>query len=89
MNQPNEYYTWDKLRRSIGSDRRITAREILDKIFGVLPFFKSKKELVEDEFDGYALTHSIPSEKYADVKEFFATYVTDKDVRRAIEDRKF
>ena len=33
MNQPNEYYTWDKLRRSIGSDRRITAREILDKIF--------------------------------------------------------
>ena len=25
----------------------------------------------------------------ADVKEFFATYVTDKDVRRAIEDRKF
>ena len=89
MNQPNEYYTWDKLRRSIGSDRRITAREILDKIFGVLPFFKSKKELVEDEFEGYALTHSIPSEKYADVKEFFATYVTDKDVRRAIEDRKF
>ena len=72
MNQPNEYYTWDKLRRSIGSDRRITAREILDKIFGVLPFFKSKKELVEDEFEGYALTHSIPSEKYADVKEFFA-----------------
>lgn len=89
MNQPNEYYTWDKLRRSIGSDRRITAREILDKIFGALPFFKSKKELVEDEFEGYALTHSIPSEKYADVKEFFATYVTDKDVRRAIEDRKF
>ena len=45
--------------------------------------------MVEDEFEGYALTHSIPSEKYADVKEFFATYVTDKDVRRAIEDRKF
>lgn len=39
--------------------------------------------------NAYALTHSIPSEKYADVKEFFATYVTDKDVRRAIEDRKF
>ena len=56
MNQPNEYYTWDKLRHSIGSDRRITAREMLDKIFGVLPFFKSKKELVEDEFEGYALS---------------------------------
>ena len=89
MNQPNEFYTWDKLRRSIGSDRRITTREILDKIFGVLPFFKSKKQLVEDEFEGYALTHSIPADKFHEVKDFFSTYVTDKDVRRAIEDRKF
>ncbi len=89
MNQPSDFYTWDKLRRSIGSDRRITTREILDKIFGVLPFFKSKKQLVEDEFEGYALTHSIPADKYHEVKDFFSTYVTDKDVRRAIEDRKF
>ena len=89
MNRPNEYYTWERVRRSIGSDRHITIREIIDKIFGVLPFFKSKQELVEDEFEGYILTHSIPQERFSDIKEFFATYVTDKDVRRAIEDRKF
>ena len=89
MNRPNEYYTWERVRRSIGSDRHITIREIIDKIFGVLPFFKNKQELVEDEFEGYILTHSIPQERFSDIKEFFATYVTDKDVRRAIEDRKF
>ena len=59
------------------------------RLRGVLPFFKSKQELVEDEFEGYILTHSIPQERFSDIKEFFATYVTDKDVRRAIEDRKF
>ena len=44
---------------------------------------------MEDEFEGYVLTNDIPPEKYQDVKVFFAAYVTDKDVRRAIEDRKF
>lgn len=89
MNKPNEYYTWDKLRRAIGSDRRITTKEILDKIFGVLPFFKSKKELVQDEFEGYMLTRTIPQDKYWDVKQFFETYITDKDVRRTIEDGEY
>lgn len=89
MNKPNEYYTWEKLRRAIGSDRRITPNEILDKIFGTLPFFKSKKELLEDEFEAFTLTKSIPQEKYWDIKEFFSTYIIDKDVRRAIEDGKY
>ena len=89
MNKPNEYFTWDRVRRAIGSDRRITAKEILDKIFGVLPFFKSKKELVEDEFESFMLTKTISQEKFWDVKQFFETYITDKDVRRAIEDGEY
>ncbi len=89
MNKPNEYYTWDKLRRAIGSDRRITTREILDKIFGTLPFFKNKSQLIADEFESYTLTTNIPQEKYWDIKHFFEAYLMDKDVRRAIEDKKF
>ena len=89
MNKPNEYFTWDRVRKAIGSDRRITAKEILDKIFGVLPFFKSKKELVEDEFESFMLTKTISQEKFWDVKQFFETYITDKDVRRAIEDGEY
>lgn len=89
MNKPNEYYTWDKVRRAIGSDRRVTTKEIIDKIFGIIPFFKNKKELVEDDFEGYLLTKQIPQDKYFEVKEFFQTYITDKEVRRAIEDKKF
>ena len=89
MNKPNEYYTWDKIRRAIGSDRRVTTKEILDKIFGVLPFFKSKNELVEDEFEGYILTKKVSQDKYWETKQFFSTYITDKDVRRAIEDGEY
>lgn len=89
LNQPSEYYTWDKLRKATGVDRRITVREMIDKIFGRIPAFKSKKELVNDEFDNYLLTCGVPAGDYYDVRHFFETYLTDKDVRRAIEDKKY
>ncbi len=89
LNQPAEFYTWDKLRRATGVDRRVTVREMLDKIFGVIPGFKSKKELVSDEFDGYLLTCGVLAGDYYEIRRFFETYLTDKDVRRAIEDKKY
>lgn len=89
LDKPAEHFTWDKLRRATGVDRRVTVREILDKIFGLIPFFKSKQELVNDEFDSYLLTCDVPSGDYYEVKHFFETYLTDKEVRRAIEDKKY
>lgn len=89
LHKPAEFYTWDKLRRATGVDRRVTVREMLDKIFGAIPSFKSKKELVNDEFDGYLLTCGVPAGDYHEIRRFFETYLTDKDVRRAIEDKKF
>ena len=89
LDKSAEHYTWDKLRRATGVDRRVTVREMLDKIFGLIPGFKSKQELVNDEFDGFLLTCGVPAGDYYEVKRFFETYLTDKEVRRAIEDQKF
>ena len=89
LEKPVDYFTWDKLRRATGVDRRVTVREMLDKIFGAIPWFKSKKELVNDEFDSYMLTCGVSAGDYYEVRRFFETYLTDKDVRRAIEDKKY
>jgi type I restriction enzyme R subunit len=89
MNRPKEYYTWEKVRRAINADRRITVREILDKIFGAIPAFKTKQELIEDEFESFQLTQPVPSDKYYDYRKFFETYIADKEMRRIIEDEKF
>ena len=89
LNQPSEFFTWDKLRRATGVDRRVTVREMLDKIFGLIPAFKSKKELVSDEFDSYLLTCGVNSGDYYEVRRFFEVYLTDKEVRRVIEDGKY
>lgn len=87
FDKPDEYINMDKLRRSINIDRKISLREILDKVFGFIPGFKNKKELVEDEFEQFKQTSQIPTEKYYDIRNFFEVYITDKYVRRAFEDR--
>ncbi|MHB8255539.1 MAG: DEAD/DEAH box helicase family protein, partial [Acidiferrobacter sp.] len=42
FDKPEEYYTLDKLRKAAAVDRRLTLREILEKVFGLIPRFKSK-----------------------------------------------
>ncbi len=49
FDKPNEYFNLDKLRRAAGVDRRLSLKEILQKIFGLIPYFKSKDELLEDD----------------------------------------
>ncbi|MHB8276827.1 MAG: DEAD/DEAH box helicase family protein [Candidatus Humimicrobiaceae bacterium] len=87
FDKPDDYINMEKLRRAINIDRRVSLREIIDKVFGFIPGFKTKHELVEDEFVQFKQTCSIPSEKFYDVKNFFEVYLTDKFVRRVFEDR--
>jgi type I restriction enzyme R subunit len=94
LDQPAEYYTLDKLRRAAGVDRRLTLREILEKIFGLIPGFKSKDELLDDEFQKFILDQSPDAlSKHADaivaLKYFFKAYATDGCLRDIIEEGKF
>lgn len=87
--KPEDYLNMEKLRRFINIDRRVTLREIIDKIFGAITAFKTKRQLVEDEFEGFSLTHNIDPDKYYDIKNFFEAYLTDKEFRRIIEDQDY
>jgi type I restriction enzyme R subunit len=93
LNKPGEFFTLDKLRRAAGVDRRLTLHEILEKIFGLIPGFKSKDELLEDEFQKFLLDQ--PEDelaKHADaivaLKYFFKAYATDGRLRDIIEKRR-
>jgi type I restriction enzyme R subunit len=93
LNKPAEFFTLDKLRRAAGVDRRLSLREILEKIFGLIPYFKSKDELLEDEFQKFLLDQP-PEElaRHADaivaLKYFFKAYATDGRLRDIIEKRR-
>jgi len=84
--KPTEFYTLDKLRRAAAVDRRLTLREILEKIFGLIPRFKSKDELLEEEFSKFVADYK-PDEAEAmqALKTYFKAYATSDQVRHIIE----
>jgi type I restriction enzyme R subunit len=90
FDKPEEYYTLDKLRKAAAVDRRLTLREILEKIFGLIPRFKSKDELLEEEFAKF-VADAKPEEATAisGIKTYFKAYVTSDKVRHIIESRHF
>jgi len=90
FDKPEEYYNLDKLRKAAAVDRRLTLREILEKIFGLIPRFKSKDELLEEEFSKFVAdvkpqeTTAIPA-----MKSYFKAYVTSGTLRQIIDSRNY
>ena len=90
MEKPEEYYTLAKLRKAAAVDRRLTLREILEKVFDMIPRFKSKDELLEEEFDKFVTDHkpeeaqSIPA-----IRAYFKAYVTSDLTRHIVDSKSF
>lgn len=89
FNKPEDFFNLDKLRNAAKVDRRLTLREIIEKIFGFIPYFKSKDELLENEFEKFD-TRYLPDEQYFNyAKNFFKSYITDSEFRDIIENKKY
>ena len=90
FDKPDEYYTLDKLRKAAAVDRRLGLREILEKVFGLIPRFKSKDELLEEEFSKF-VADRVPEQPSAipAIKTYFKAYVTSNRVRDIIDSRQF
>jgi len=90
FDRPEEYYNLDKLRKAAAVDRRVTLREILEKVFGLIPRFKSKDELLEEEFAKF-VANIKPEEATAipAIKTYFKAYITSGRLRDIIDSRQF
>ncbi|MCX6162185.1 MAG: DEAD/DEAH box helicase family protein [Ignavibacteriae bacterium] len=89
LDKPEEYYNLEKLRDSMKVDRRLTLREIIEKVLGYIPYFKSKDELLEDEFDRFDTRYLPDEDSFIYAKNFFKSYITDTDFRNIIESKNF
>lgn len=89
LDKPEEYFTLDKLRRSIGLDRKLTTEELLLYIFDHIESIKTKNECLEEEFD--KLDNSLkPDESvFNDAKQFFQSYTSDSEYREIINNKRF
>jgi len=90
LDKPTEYFTLDKLRKAAGVDRRLGLREILEKVFGRIGHFKSKQELLEDEFNKFLLANKVEEvETLAAMRYFFKAYITDAPLRQILDSKRF
>jgi type I restriction enzyme R subunit len=91
FDKPNEYYSLEKLRKAADVDRKLGLKEILEKVFGLIPSFKSKDQLLEEEFAKFVadqnpdpeLSKSLPA-----IKNYFKAYVTDQRLRKILESKE-
>ncbi len=90
FDKPKEFYTLEKLRKAAAVDRRLGLREILEKIFGLIPRFKSKDELLEEEFSKFVADYKPEeAETIPALKNYFKAYATSGQIREIIETKQF
>ncbi|MCE7936295.1 restriction endonuclease subunit R [Candidatus Saccharibacteria bacterium CPR2] len=89
FDKPDDYFNLDKLRKSIKSDRRVSLREMIDKAFGNIPKFKSKDELLDEEFEKFVTIEKPDNDHLQVTKHYFKAYVTDPEIREIVESKEF
>lgn len=90
LDKPNEYFTLEKLRKAAGVDRRLGIKELLEKAFGLIPGFKSKNDILEDEFQKFILDyHPDCPEAIMAMKYYFKAYATDATLREIIDNKDY
>ncbi|MES2219414.1 MAG: DEAD/DEAH box helicase family protein [Acidobacteriota bacterium] len=90
FDKPSEFYTLEKLRKAAAVDRRLTLREILEKVFGLIPSFKSREDLLEEEFAKFVADRKpTDSDAMPAIKNYFKAYVSSDQIRHIIETKDF
>ena len=84
-NKPNLYMNLEKIKRTQNLDRNLTWREVLEYIFNLLPKFKSRNELLEDECDRFLSIYHPEAEQVPYIKNFIKAYATDSEFREIID----
>ena len=89
FDKPEEFYNLEKLRKAAAVDRRLSLREILEKIFGLIPRFKSRDELLEEEFAKFIADQPPDAAALPAIRNYFKAYATSGYLRDIIEKRQF
>ena len=75
-------------------DRRLSLQEILEKVFDKIPRFKSRDELLEEEFAKFVADHQPDGDEPQEteaipmIKAYFKAYATSEEVRQIVASRK-
>jgi type I restriction enzyme R subunit len=89
LDQPDQPYTLETLRKAVKADRNISLREMIKNILDDMPEFKSKDDLLEEAFAQFVAMYQPDTSDIVGIKNFFKAYVTDAEIREIVEKKQF
>ena len=89
LNKPNDYITVEKLKDTLGLDRKPKLRELILFALNHIDHIQSYDEVINNEFDSLDRVIGLDDVSYDLVKEVFQAYVIDKDFRYHLENKNY
>ena len=89
LDKPEEYFTLQKLEKSLELDRKLSVSELLLHAFGHIDRIKSKNECLEEDFEKLDDELNPSDDNFHDAKQFFESYAIDPEYREIIDSKKF
>jgi len=87
--KPELYLNLERIRKSENLDRRLTWRELLERIFGFIEIFKSKNDKLEEECEKL-ISICKPDSKYIPfIRNYLKAYVSDEHFRTLINNKDY
>ncbi len=85
LDRPTDYFTPEKLRKSLPIDRWVSFKEMMRKAFGEIDRIKPLDEKTEDEFDKFQDIEKLDADIVPAAKTFFVSYLQDEDFRKVVD----
>ena len=89
LEKSKEGFTMEKLRKSLGLDRKLTVSELLLHTFGHIDHIPSQRECLDEEFDKLDKALKPDDSVYGSAREVFEAYAVDDDFRDIIDNRRY
>ena len=88
LDKPEEFFTLEKLRKSLELDRKLSVSELLLHAFGHIDRIKSKNECLEEEFNKFDDEFHLSSDNFNAAKEVFESYASNSEYRKIVDSKK-
>lgn len=87
--KPNLFLNLERIRKSENLDRRVSWREVLERIFGFIDRFDTKDEKLETEVEKF-ISIEKPDPKYVPhIRNFMKAYIGDEHFRIIINNKDY
>ena len=87
--KPELYLNLEKIRKAEQLDRRITWKEVLQRVFGFIDEFPKREVLLVEECEKFISIHKPESKYVPHIVNYMRAYITDPEFRRIIDEKDY